>query len=304
LYENAEDNYIGIAIKDDNERYSQWYFDVTKDTQSTFLPISTDRSELLGDETDRLAFFTENFQYLSAERLSPQQSYQKDSYAVEHEKQISKEKGKGELIAHFMMHYGKELVQIKELHHPKEQTATLEAQVNAWLGEISPYANAIVSGSESSTALELHYEFYKKSEFRSRQYRASNVGFGLSYALPIIAAILSATPGSLILIENPEAHIHPRGQAKLMELFAKAAHAGIQIILETHSDHIVNGTLVAAHESKKWISPNEVAIHHISRNEDDFSSQCEEIKINVQGSLSHQPEGFFDQTQNDLDILI
>lgn len=68
---------------------------------------------------------------------------------------------------------------------------------------------------------------------------AINTGFGITYVLPILVALLSAKKDSLILIENPEAHIHPKGQAILMELMAKAVDAGVQVVIETHSDHIV-----------------------------------------------------------------
>ncbi|MCP6491587.1 DUF3696 domain-containing protein, partial [Klebsiella pneumoniae] len=57
----------------------------------------------------------------------------------------------------------------------------------------------------------------------SKKYRAGNIGFGISYSLSIIAAIIGAKKGDVLLIENPEAHIHPRGQSKLGQLIACAA---------------------------------------------------------------------------------
>ena len=60
--------------------------------------------------------------------------------------------------------------------------------------------------------------------------------------------------GELIVIENPETHLHPKGQANLAKLIALVAEQGVQIIIETHSDHIINGLRVAT--KQKFIKPN------------------------------------------------
>jgi predicted ATPase len=71
--------------------------------------------------------------------------------------------------------------------------------------------------------------------------KTRNVGFGISYSLPVVVALLSAKKGALLIIENPEAHLHPHGQAKPAELMVLVAQSGVQIFVETHSDHIFNG---------------------------------------------------------------
>ena len=75
-----------------------------------------------------------------------------------------------------------------------------------------------------------------------------NVGFGIPYILPIIVALLTVNKDSLILIENPESHLHPKGQTAMAELMARATSFGAQIICESHSDHIINGVRVAVKE--------------------------------------------------------
>ena len=62
---------------------------------------------------------------------------------------------------------------------------------------------------------------------------------GITYVLPILIAVLSANKDAIVLIENPEAHLHPKGQAVLMELISKAVACGVQIVMESHSDHII-----------------------------------------------------------------
>lgn len=111
----------------------------------------------------------------------------------------------------------------------------------------------------------------------TQEFTAKNVGFGLSYALPIIVAILSAQKDALLLIENPEAHLHPYGQAKLTELMCLAAQAGIQIIIETHSDHIINGALVACKQEK--INKENIGIYQFNRDEEQHCAKATQIEV-------------------------
>lgn len=97
-------------------------------------------------------------------------------------------------------------------------------------------------------------------------FRPVNVGFGVTYTLPIIVAILSAKVDDLIIIENPESHLHPKAQSILGKLFAIAANAGVQIIIESHSDHILNSLRVCV--KNKIISNESVAIYYFERKPD------------------------------------
>lgn len=113
--------------------------------------------------------------------------------------------------------------------------------------EIKPVSNAnlITIGIRTSDTTNFH--------------RPQNVGYGLISVLPIFAACLGAKPGDLLLIENPEAHLSPSGQSEMGIFLARTAAAGIQVILETHSDHVLNGVRRAVKE--KIIDEDRVAIH-------------------------------------------
>ncbi len=91
------------------------------------------------------------------------------------------------------------------------------------------------------------------------------MGFGLTYVLPVITAILGAHRGDLLLIENPEAHLHPAAQCAVVRLCALAAQNGIQLLIETHSDHFLNGVRVAVKQSE--IAPEETSILFFDREE-------------------------------------
>ena len=150
------------------------------------------------------------------------------------------------------------------------------------------------------------YRYERPADVPSRPFRATNVGFGVSYALPPVVALLAPKPdGSnsrehLVVIENPEAHIHPAGQTAMAELAARAVASGSQVVLETHSDHVLNGVRLAVVEG--ILSPDVVVIHYFERSGLDVRMTTPVITDN--GRLDIWPEGFFDQYERDLSRLI
>lgn len=126
--------------------------------------------------------------------------------------------------------------------------------------------------------------------------RPANVGFGLSYALPVCVAGLTAQPGHLFIVENPEAHLHPAGQSATGRFLARLAGVGVQTIVETHSDHVINGMRLALAE--EGVLPVDDAIIHYFGVTERFV-----IKMSGGGRLSDWPQGFFDQGDIDLASL-
>ncbi len=306
LYQYGEDDIIQFVLNSDENGEQVWKFKPQgNNPNKNFIPIFEDSPA----NPPGLSVFNENFQYLSAARLSPRETYPLDSNAVETKKQLSIEKGQGELVVHFLYHFGiekKQKIKFPNLLNPNSEFDDLLNQSTAWEREISPGVNVVPKPSGKSFTLK--YTFNKSNDIApTNEFSAENVGFGLSYALPIIVAVLSAEKGSLILIENPEAHLHPKAQAKLAELLALAAQNGIQIILETHSDHIINGVLVACkrfEKEGKGIDRNLVKVYHFSRDEAKHSAKADEIQILEGGKIDKQPNEFFDQTENDLNFLL
>lgn len=306
LYQYGEDDIIKFIIDSDECGEQAWSFKPeTNNANKNFIPLISDVPTISAD----LSIFSDKFQYLSAARLSPRETYPLDSNAVETKRQISIEKGQGELVVHFLYHFGiekRQRVKFPTLLNSNSDFDDLLSQTTAWEREISPGVNVIPK--QSGKSFTLRYSFNKPNDISpTNEFSAENVGFGLSYALPIIVATLSADTGSLLLIENPEAHLHPKGQSKLAELLALAAQNGVQIILETHSDHIINGVLVACkrfEEEGKGINRDLVKIHHFTRDPSTHSAVTEAINILEGGKVDKQPDDFFDQTENDLNYLL
>lgn len=205
----------------------------------------------------------------------------------------------GEYTAYFLSMYGQEDIVQSQLAHPSQKSLNLKLQVEAWIGEVSPGTKITIQDSKELDIVDLKY-----SSGSSYLHRATNVGFGISYTLPIIVAILASKPGTLILLENPEAHLHPKGQAKIGELIALAASCGIQVILETHSDHILNGIRLTVHRGK--LDPNDVQLHYFQRQETrgEFHTEVISPKMDRHGRIDRWPDGFFDEWDKSLEALL
>ncbi len=182
-------------------------------------------------------------------------------------------------------------------------TDSLLDQVSGWIQQLSPGASLraeAISGTDE-VLLQFRYDG-RKEETSSNFYRPTNVGFGLTYSLPIIVACLAAPRGALLLLENPEAHLHPQGQAALGDLIAKCANDGVQIIVETHSDHLLNGVRLAV--KANLIDPEKVVFHFFTREVETGDAFVQSPAIFKNGRLSNWPEGFFDQWDKDVDALL
>ena len=128
--------------------------------------------------------------------------------------------------------------------------------------------------------------------------RPTHIGFGLSYVLPIIAAMLSTDAAGTLIVENPEAHLHPFSQSRIGSLLGLAAKNGMQTFVESHSDHLVNGVRLAV--KNKLIAATDVRFFFFEKNPDSDSSGVTTLMVEEDGSLSDWPAGFFDQIENDL----
>jgi predicted ATPase len=166
---------------------------------------------------------------------------------------------------------------------------TLFHQVRARMQEFFPGCDLRVSPIEGASAVSLGLRSDPKANFR----RPQNVGFGLTQLFPILVAILTAEVGDCLLIENPEVHLHPRAQQHIGWLLAVAAASGVQIIVETHSDHVLNGLRLAAKQGR--IPPSDVAVHYFSPSPDGAPVRPRSPTLDAHGRLSEWPDGFFDQ---------
>ena len=291
----TEVNLLRLSVEvDDTERqvFSYRYINPEANSLSTI-----DESKHGEAQLSRIPFLTDHFQYLSAFRDGPQSIYGSDTDVVDVHNQVSFKMGRGEMTVYYLSKYGDKRIPIPQLCHDQTHPDTLRHQTMAWLDEISSGVDMKIN--QNGQTYELLFG-YRQPGRTTRFFSASNTGFGITYILSVIVAVLSAQPGALILVENPEAHIHPAGQASLMRLFAMAAHAGVQIIIETHSDHILNGALVAG--KRKMIAPQDLSVFFFSR--DDLGNSLPiSLSVGEDWRIEDAPEEFFGQMSSDMEVL-
>lgn len=291
LHENATESHVAIELSEEGESL-RWQVDYVQ--QGDVL-----RYGAVEPPVAQGVLFGDGFQYLRADRVNPMVSYPKSYHAVSQRRFLG---SRGEYAAHFLSHYRDEQIVDKGLKHPEsDATPGLLAQVNAWMQEFSPGANIDVHEIEKTDFVRLSFSFGSGID-ESNPYRPTNVGFGLTYSLPIVIACLSTRPGGIILLENPEAHLHPQGQVAMGRLMALTAAAGVQVVVETHSDHVLNGIRVAVKQG--ILQPNQSMVHFFRRDQATGSAVIDSPAINEQGKLSFWPEGFFDQWDKSLDELL
>jgi predicted ATPase len=292
--EYTNHDWISFSLQDNNNEYN-WRF-ASERSDDEFCRLLDGPTEI-----PNISIFNNEFLHLSAERIGPRILYPLSSHTG-HSKARDHMRSDGSLAVSWFqsMKYSKVAPQ---LLHLQSKSESLEEQADQWLGEVSPGVRLSSSALDNKQFVELTYEF-SNFGIKSQKYRPNNVGFGLSYTLPIILACLSAKPRKILLLENPEAHLHPRGQMAMGELIARAASTGAQVIVETHSDHLLNGVRLAVKE--RLVQPDDVAVHFFSRRADGEAivHECHSPKIDKSGRLSEWPEGFFDQYDTALERLL
>ena len=231
-----------------------------------------------------------DFIYLSAERVGAEAVYQQnltDEYRIG-------------VHGEYTFDYLSE-ERMNELREPAflypDLGVNLGNQVDYWLDYITGY----MITSERILGTEIVKVAYRQSRGGNREIKPNHVGTGISYVANVIISALSCSKDSLFVIENPEIHLHPKAQSKLLDFFCFLAARGLQIIIETHSDHIFNGLRKNIKMSR--ISERDSSIYFFKQNED-LISEPVKISVSKDGVIQNHEKGLFDQFDEDLDELL
>ena len=287
-------------------------FDANSDTAQK-LPVVAVNGEAVADSTRLTNFVTDEtaeakpglfhllkgVSYIAAERKGPQLNYEP---APEQGQMDSK----GE-YAPSLLHLhkndtfdGEMLAGITDIFPDVEiddiQDRSLNGMVNFWLTRMFDFTEVEAKYVEEANV----YVLLISTSLKRKASKPTNVGFGYSYVLPILVAGLTATEGDIFIVENPEAHLHPRAQSVLGKFMSWIArYKGVQLFVETHSEHIVNSFRVLV--AQETLPPDDVNILFFDEHYDHFA---EKIVVDEKGHIRDWPEYFFDQEERDLDIIV
>lgn len=296
---DAEEDYMQFVIHwfDESELNLSYAYNQKSDLQDIKLAMP---KNVTLKSLEKYSIFNNNFTYLSADRITPEDTYPVSDYHVNTLKSLGI---RGEYTPHFLTEFEHSIIEDKSILHPSISLNTLLSQVSAWMCEISNGIKIGIKMIEEVNAVSLTYEFTTENGYTDK-FAPRNVGFGLTYILPVVTALLSAKKGDLILIENPEAHLHPAGQSAMGRLISLVAQSGVQLFIETHSDHILNG--IRASVAKKEISNNNISLFYFSKDEESGKHEVDIVTpyLDEKGRIDEWPKGFFDEWDKQLDDLL
>lgn len=295
----------GIAlldVEDEQDHEYRWTFEGERDEMSMIVSrvgvddteeVEPKRLKHLLPESDRSPSLSERLcglTYLTAERLGPREYYTLD------DPQLTPVVGSRGEHSVSVLHSGRDNRVLEALTMPDVPPTRLR-QVGAWMRQFFPGCELEIEKVSRANAVTLGLRTDRGTEF----HRPIHTGFGLTQVLPIIVAALSASRNDLLLIENPEVHLHPAGQAAMGRFLGQVAAAGVQVIVETHSDHVLNGIRRAV--KNETLSAADVVLHFFRpRLEDgeDKAPQVESPNLDANGNIDTWPDGFFDQFDKDM----
>lgn len=261
---------------------------VFDDDSTTLFPdgqaaTSADGAEWVRNFSRRL----QDMSYLCANRIGPRETYAINPSDDGHDFDVGCE---GEYTPWFLYKHGEAEVQ-EALRRGKNPQ--VRRQVEAWLDHLFPGAGYDVQPVAGANLVALKMRTDNQADF----HRPQNVGYGVTHVLPILAVCLAAQKDNIVMIENPETHLHPSAQAEIGYFAAEVAATGVQVLMESHSDHVLNGIRRAVHDGK--LAPRDVAIHFFTSRQSKGPQVLSPV-VNAKGQLDNWPEGFFDQFDKDL----
>lgn len=235
--------------------------------------------------------------YLSAERVGPrlvQESYSDidpSSTNVGHSGQYSAE-----------VLLGREREQVRKELRPGDakEKILLRSVVEHYMGEL--FGPIEVQARPNGNAPPSIY--FKRPGVEEDWVIASHTGFGITYALPVILGGLLAAPGSTLIVDSPEAHLHPFAQTAIARFLSKIASSGVNVILETHSDYIVDGLRISITSSEDNTLAGEECVLVSVGSGVGGSKDVRQITIRSDGKPSEWPPGFFDQHVHNMQAIL
>ena len=218
--------------------------------------------------------------FRSIEYLGPLREYPRHNYAWQgkHSPGVGK--------------HGEEMV--TALFSGRIQLRALDEQIPEWLQRLDLIYSYRLNPISST---EKDYEFLVRKSKGGPEVRLTDVGFGVSQVLPVLILCYYVPEGSILILEQPEAHLHPKVQSELADLLIEVVkNRKLQIILESHSEHLILRLMRRIAEEQ--LSVDDTAFYFCEMNEG--TSQAKKLDMDDYGNITNWPENFFGDATGDL----
>lgn len=261
-----------------------------KDTKEPFYNLFVDpkRSEdpilkYIASSLNRLT----RIHYISADRVGPRDYYPRESFA-----DFVNVGSRGQFTVDVLARKGDKAVQDPLRLEEAGADIVLE-QTSAWLERIFSGGKVYIKPIDANII-----SMRMNSDGSTNRFKPINVGFGYSYTLPIVVSGLIAEKGDILIVENPEAHLVPSAQSTIADFLFRVSRVGVQVFIESHSEHILNGLRIAVLKQPSAHKSTNIIIFH-----GDKEYSITRIPVTEKGQLETWPDGFFDQAEIDFEQL-
>lgn len=263
-----------------------------KGVDSVRLIIDENRTNIITDkDKEKLKYELDvksgKIHYLSCQRIGHQDIYFKN---LSNQDTIGYD---GKYAMYYLMKHAKD--NLEECLIKNTDQETLDYQVNYWLKYI---VNATVS-TEDVFGTDILKAFYTIVD--GKLSRPKNVGSGIGYIVSVIVMCLSAKKGDILIIENPEIHLHPLSQSRVCEFLYFVSKSGRQLFVETHSDHIFNGIRAGIATNK--INEKEISVNFFSLDKNNCTNNMK-VQFGKRGKIINPGKDLFDQFDVDLNKML
>ena len=158
-------------------------------------------------------------------------------------------------------------------------------------------------GKKGSDPFQLRIKKYG-SKSKGPQRNLIDVGYGISQALPVVIEFLRSSAPPMFLLQQPEMHLHPSAQAALGSLFCRVAGPKRQLVVETHSDHLLDRVRMDVRDGAAALKPADVSILYFERG--DLDVRIHSLRLDEQGNVLDAPPSyrafFMEETRRSLGL--
>ncbi len=264
----------------------RWVAQASSQTSGSAWDVEEPLPDSIQQAVDEIRdFFTNRLHYISALRVAPQILWNLGS-----SRSWSVVGTHGEYLAQALHEHDAEPTRYWDPQTQTEQEKPLGVVLQRWLGYLE-----LIDAVSTNDLGKLGYQVEVQDLGVQRKLDLTAVGLGISQVLPILVAGLLMEPGSTLLVEQPEVHLHPRAQSRLGDFFLSLTRTGRQVIVETHSEHLTNRLFRRIAESEPGSAEllERVGVYFAERQMGE--TVFRRVRPNSFGIVEDWPIGFFDE---------